>query len=155
MGQSIYRSTLSAVDLIDDATVSCTAGKWEYMGAYIVQAGEQISLGFGPQASQDSAVGRLFAKFMDSASESAEVAGKIRLSVWSPQNIPIGVFDEFDTDAINDNPSDRSKQMPFPDHIQDIQRDFKLVLEFKANATKTVSKANTSILMDVTRTLSW
>lgn len=147
-----YRSSLSEQELISTTTVSVLAGQPVKLGEYIVKAGEMIMLGYETKAGLDDAVGRFFADIRDNGTTpGAQLKGKLRLSVFSPQDRPIQILAEFDTDIVNDNPSDRTKQTPFPANGIYLSEDKKLVLEFISRTNATVGKANTVLLFDTTQ----
>jgi hypothetical protein len=146
-----YRSSLSEQELINTATVSVLANQPVKLGEYVVRAGEMIMLGYESKAGLDDAVGRFYANIKDNAGTPVELQGKLRLSVFSPQDRPIQILAEFDTQIVNDNPTDRTKQTPFPANNIFLSEDKKLVLEFISRTTATVSKANSVILFDTTQ----
>jgi hypothetical protein len=150
--KEMYRSSMSVDDLITAATVVCNAGVPTKLGEYKVQAGEMIALGYGEQSGLDNAVGRIFADIRDNAaSPGASVKGKLRLSVFSPQDRPLQILAELDCDIVNDNETDRTKQTPFPFNKTFISEDKKLVLELIAKTTVTVGKVNSKLLFDTTQ----
>jgi hypothetical protein len=144
-----YRSSMSEQELITSATVSVLANQPVKLGEYKVQAGEMIMLGYETKSGLDDAVGRFYASIKSDTS--VELKGKLRLSVFSPQDRPIQILSEFDTDIVNDNPSDRTKQTPFPANGIFLSEDKKLVLEFISRTNATVSKANSVMLFDTTQ----
>jgi hypothetical protein len=147
-----YRSSMTEEELIDTATVSVLAGQPVKLGEYVVSAGEMIMLGYETKSGLDDAVGRIFANIKDnSASPGVELKGKLRLSAYTPQGRPMRILAEFDTDIVNDNETDRTKQTPFPANGIFLSEDKKLVLEFISKTTATVGKTNSRILFDVTQ----
>lgn len=149
--QEVFRSTLNQDDLISAGTVVCTAAIPTRLGEYKVQAGQLIKMGFGDYASMTEAVGRIFADIKDNAATPLAVSGKLRFSIYSPQDRPMEILGEYDIDTINDNPTDRTKQQPLAGKdFPFISEDKKLVLELIAKTTVTVSKANSRILFDTT-----
>lgn len=146
-----YRSSMSEQELIGSATVSVLANQPVKLGEYKVQAGEMIMLGYETKSGLDDAVGRFYASIKDTTATPVELKGKLRLSVFSPQDRPIQILAEFDTDIVNDNPTDRTKQTPFPANGIFLSEDKKLVLEFISRTTATVSKANSVMLFDTTQ----
>ena len=146
-----YRSSLTESEMITNTTTAVLAGQPVKLGEYVVSAGEMIMTGFGSHSGLHDATGRFYAKIMDNQATPAELNGKLRLSIYSPQNRPIRILHEFDTQTVNDNENDRTKQMPFPANGIFISEDKKLVLEFISKTTATVDKADCKILFDVTQ----
>lgn len=149
--KEIYRSSLSHDELISAATTVCNQGVPTKLGEYVVQAGQVIALGYGEQSGLDNAVGRIFMDIRDNAASPGAVAkGKVRLSIFTPQNRPDRILGEWDIDILNDNAADRTKQTPLPFNRIFLQEDKKLVLEFIAKNTVTIGKSNSTILFDTT-----
>jgi hypothetical protein len=149
MAGEIYRSAFTSNDLIGAASVACTAGQFNKLGEYQVQAGELVGLGFGDQSGQENAVGRLYMLLQTSAP--AAIPGTVRIQAYTPQNRPLEILAEFRTEAISQNATDRTKQMPLAFNNIFLSEDKKIFLEFNPDATATVAKANTTINMDITR----
>lgn len=148
MGES-FRSAFTQADLIGSAAVATLAGQYNKLGEYKVQAGEMVGLGYGAQNGQENATGRLYSLLKIAAG--TEVAGTIRLSIYSPQDRPILVVDEFRTETINQNATDRTKQVPFPFKNIWVTEDKKIVMEFKPDADATLDKTKCVVLMDITK----
>lgn len=146
-----YRGTFTKTDLINTATVAVTAGASVVLGKYPVQAGEAIKLGWGNLQGQENAQGRIFMKLMDDQVVPVELAGTVRISLWSPQDRPIAIVSEWRTEQLNTVATDRTKQIPFPEDIYRTTEDKKIVLEFISDTTATLSRANSTIVMDVAR----
>jgi hypothetical protein len=145
-----FRSALTTTDFMS-GTVACTAGLFTRLGSRVIQAGELLSLGFGNQSDQAGAQGRIFVDVRDNtASPGAIVPGIVRLTVYTPQDRPLVILAEFRVETLNQNSSDRTKQLPFPESIYQISEDKKLVIEFKPDATATVSNTNTKMVIDIT-----
>jgi hypothetical protein len=147
-----YKSILRKGDLISAATVAVVAGEAKVLGKYQVKAKEIVEPGVGLNGAQSDALGRLYMKIMDNAGTPAEVTGVLRLSVWTPQNRQVLIIDEWPTEDVSQNPTDRTKQFPFPETGVEVTEDMQLVLEFIADTSATVSKANSDIRMAVMRT---
>lgn len=145
-----FRDALVNADLISAATVACVAGAWVKLGERVINAGEGISLGYGAAGTQETAVGRIYIDIKDGAGTPAAINGKLRLSQFSPQGRPGPIIGEYRTNILSANPTDRTKQLPFPEHGLIIQEDQKIVLEFLPDTTATLTKANCTILMDIT-----
>jgi hypothetical protein len=145
-----FRSALTTSDFMT-GTVACTQGLFTRLGARVIQAGELLSLGFGTQSGQQDAQGRIFVDIRDNtASPGAVVPGVVRLTVYTPQDRPLVILAEFRVETLNQNSADRTKQLPFPESIYQLSEDKKLVVEFKPDATATISNANTKMVIDIT-----
>lgn len=144
----IFRSAFTKADLIKEVSTQCVAGNPIILGMYEIPAGELVSIGYGSLAGQESAPGRIY---IDLQSSTAAVEGLVRISAFSPQNRPIEIMREYRTETLRQNSTDRTKQIPFPEHEAYISEDKKIVLEFIADTTVTVDKAKSTILMDITK----
>jgi hypothetical protein len=142
-----FRSALTKNDLIT-GDLACTAGVFMKLGEYRVQAGELLTIGYGQESGQESAQGRIFADLKTSAS--AAIAGTIRLQAYSPQNRPLVVLGEWRTEVLSQGSGDRTKQVPLPEQLYWLSEDKKLFLEFSADATSTVAKAQSTFIIDTT-----
>jgi hypothetical protein len=143
-----YRSAFTKNELISGDIV-LSAGQYNKLGQYVVQAGEQISIGYGSQGGMDNAVGRIYA--MLNTSVPAEIKGKLRLSIYSPQDRPMRIIWEMRTEALNTVATDRTKQTPLPESIELVTEDKKIVLEFLPDAAATLSKAQSTLFFDITQ----
>ena len=143
-----FRSAFTKNELIDTATVVCVAGNPIKLGEYVVPAGELVAIGYGDQDGQDSANGRIY---IDLQTSTADADGLVRISAFSPQDRPYEILREYRTETLRQGAGDRTKQIPFPVHDLNISEDKKIVLEFIADAGVTVTKADSTILMDITK----
>lgn len=143
--------TAFTLDNFMTASKAVIAGEFTKIGEYKVQAGEIIEVGYGGIASQSDAIGRIYAKFATSAS--AEVTGKLRMHVYSPQNRPLRIIHEFHTSALNTVETDRTKQTPLPYSDIQIGEDYKLVLEFEPDANATIDPTKSKLIMDMTQSV--
>lgn len=146
----IFSSAFTKNDLFKADTVSLVKGEPIRVGERTVQAGEKISIGYGVQSGMDNAVGRIYADFKNSESTPGNVEGLVRLSVWSPQNRLMKILKEWRTEELRTSSTDRTKQIPLPEHEIEITEDKKLVLEIVADADATLSKANSTLVMSTT-----
>jgi len=151
MAREFFRSALTASDLIGSDTVAVIAGQFVKLGEYQVPAGEELAIGYGPHTSQESAVGRFYAKIMDDTATAVEEPGVIRLTAYSPQDRPLRVLAEFRTEQANQGENDVTLRIPMPESIYNLREDQKLVLEFKSDASDNVVKASSVIILDVTK----
>lgn len=146
-----FRSALTQSDLISASTVSVVVGQYNKLGERIIQAGELMTLGFGSQAGQESAQGRLFIDIRDNGvSPGAQLKGTVRLQVYSPQNRPLRILGEWRTETVSSGSGNRTLQVPFPVGHVWASEDKKIVLEFLPDAAGTVGKTNTVITIDNT-----
>lgn len=150
MAGEITRSTFTLANLFAGASKAVAAGEITKLGEYVVTAGEEISVGNGILAGQDNATGRIFAKFM-TASGAAEVTGTVRFHIYSSQNRPIEITHEFRTEDLNTSDTNRTLQLPLPEHAVWLREDQKLVLEFIADSAATITKADSKLTMSMTR----
>jgi hypothetical protein len=148
MAANGFRSAFNKDNLISSATVSTVAGTYVKLGEYKVLAGESIAIGYGSQDGQESAQGRVSMQFKDAA---ALVPGTVRLSIMSAQDAPLEILGEFRTESLDTGTTNRGLMIPLPEHPAIATQDKKIVLEIKADAAQTLTKANCTILMDITR----
>ena len=156
MAGEIFQSTFTVNELIKAATVAITAGEIIRLGEYKIQAGEQISAGAGQLTGMDNATGRIYMDLRDSTtSPGAALSGAVRLVVYSAQNRPLEIIREWRTEDLATSATDKTKQLPFPEHSIWLREDQRLVLEFIPDTggagNGNVSKANSKILMAVTK----
>lgn len=149
-----YRSAFTKAELVKAATVSLLAGEIAKIGTYIVPIGEMITPGFGQYSGQESAEGRIFIDLKDDQVVPGNINGTLRITMYTPQDRTIGIISEFRTEALRDNPTDRTKQVPYPETMYEITAFRKIVLEIIPDATVTLSKANSTILVDITRVVA-
>ena len=153
MAGEIFASTFTNAELIKAATVTITAGEIIRVGEYKVQAGEMISVGSGMLAGMDNATGRVYMQFKDSAS--ALMSGSIRLVAYSAQNRPIEILREYRTEDLDTSATDKTKQIPNPEHYAWLREDQRLVLEFIGDTggigNGTLDKSKSKILLAMTK----
>lgn len=146
-----FRSALTQNDLISAATVAVTAGQYTILGKRTIQAGELLSIGFGDESGQNNAQGRVFMSIKDNAaSPGADISGTLRLSVYTPQMRYLTNLGEWRTETVSTGTGDRTKMVPLPENIYQLSEDKILALEFNPDASGTVGKANSKILLDTT-----
>jgi hypothetical protein len=146
-----YRGAFTKAEMIKAATVALVRGEFIRVGEYNVQAGELISIGYGMLNGQESATGRIFLDLKDSTEVPVQIDGTIRFVIVSPQDRPLEILAEYRSETLRTGTGDRTKQVPFAESDVWISEDKKLVMEVKADETATLSKANSTILFDVTR----
>jgi hypothetical protein len=144
-----FRDAFTQNDLMSKATYSVVAGETVRLGAYVVKAGEVVSMGCGRSDGQENATGRIYALIKNAT---VELTGKLRISVYSPQDRPITILGEYRTNILSANATDRTKQLPFPESPVWVQEDQKIVLEFTPDVTDAaLTKAQCVLLFDITR----
>lgn len=146
-----FRSAFTEKELINDG-VSVPAGNFVTIGEYKVEAGEIVTLGYGPSTTQTQAQGRLYMKLQNATP--AEIKGMVRLVIMTNQDIPLRTLFEARTEALNTSATDRTKQIPFAEMNAGAGRDKKIVVQFKSDTTDTIQQENSTLLMDYTRELT-
>lgn len=144
-----YTSAFTENEFLNGDT-SVTTGSYHRIGAYQVQAGERVTLGAGQIRSMSDAVGRIFADLKDNASTPADIDGKLRFTINSPQDQHKTTLVEFSTKQLRTSISDRTQMLPLAEFLTGVKEDSKLVLEFKPDRDGTVSATNSSMLIDMT-----
>lgn len=142
-----YRSALTAADLLD-ADTACVAGKFVEVGRYTVPAGMAICLGYGGLAGQDQAEGRIYSKLQKAGP--AAVPGMVRLVLLDPQDRPVETLFEARTEQLETSATDRTQQMPFPEHPAKFGEDWTLSFQLKGDAADTVDVSICTLFMEVT-----
>jgi hypothetical protein len=150
MGE-VFRDALIEKDLINTTTVAVVSGTFIKLGERKVEAGEMLTIGYGSQAGQTDAVGRFYLSLKDTTATPVQLHGKVRLSVYSPQNRPLRILGEYRTETLlSGGTADRSLNTPLPENFTWLSEDKKLVLEFQSDTNATLSQANSDMLMDIT-----
>lgn len=158
MAVNLYRSTLNTADVINSATVALVKNQYVTIGEYVVKADELVGMGFGEYLAQDQADGRIYADFKDNSGTPAAIEGKFRIIMLSSQNIPVGarpVVIDVDCAALRAGSGSRPGQIPFEFKQVLLSKDKKFafqILNTKSTA-QTLSSANSTVLMDITRAL--
>jgi hypothetical protein len=146
----VFTTAFTEEQLISGDTL-CKTGMFNKIGEYKVEAGETITIGQG-SGGYDSAIGRIFADLRDnSAAPGAKMTGKIRLSVWSPQDRPLWIMKEFHTSKLDTSATDVTKQTPLNEGDDVLTEDKKLVIEFRPDVEGTISKSQSTFVMDITQ----
>src|SRR5690348_14484883 len=116
MQQSV-RAAITQADVfqlagVATASVTLVNGQWVKLGEQIVPAGLYRSIGFGSSGSQSDATGRIYCKLNTAAS--VEVTGRLRISIFTPQDRNLVTLGEWHSSSLDANATDRSKQLPSP-----------------------------------------
>lgn len=155
----MYRNTLNTANVIA-SNVALTQNQYTYIGAYTVPADLEVGMGYGGNSAQESAEGRIYADFVDTAA--ADVNGKFRIMMMSSQDQPLGdaskgispIILDIDTAALRQGATDRPGQIPFPFTKALLTKDKKFVFSIKCtDAGKTLSLTASTVLMDITANL--
>lgn len=155
-----YPGTFTADQVITEgSTVTLLPGVYNKVGQYVVKADELVGIGRGSYSAQNDAIGRLFATFYDNSGTPVAITNAtFRIMLMSSQDIPIGakpVYLDVDCSQLTlgaTNPEDRFV-LPFDGVL--LSKDKKFVFYIKNNgaASVTLSKANSTVAMDITRAL--
>jgi len=146
----IYRSALTETDLFGTATVVCTAGQFTRVGEYKVTAGELLAMGYGEEnGGYAVAIGRIYMLLQTAVP--AESLGTVRLTAMTSFDRPSEILFECPNSVIDNNPTDRTKQLPLPVHDLFLSQDKRLELSFNPYVTATITLADSTINLDVTR----
>lgn len=130
------------------ATIALTQNKPNFIGSITIPAGQGLELGFGPYASLDTAVGRIFADLNDSTD--ADLKGKLRVSVWDEEDRPVRIIGTWDAAQLNQ--STLTNRQPLAESGVILTEDKKVVLEFiPYEASKTFKLSGSDLLISCTK----
>jgi hypothetical protein len=149
-----FRSSLTQDDLYQAPLIPTTPNEYVRVGEYKVLAGEMISTGYGTYDTQDQSVGRIYNIFMDDSTPPVELKGTFRLTAMTSFDRPYKILFESSYTALDQNGTDRSKQLPFADDSDLwISQDKRLELSFKCTSATSVNidTANSACIVDITR----
>jgi hypothetical protein len=144
-----YRSTFVKGDLFGAATVACTAGQFTRIGEYKVLSGDLVALGYSDLDDQCGAVGRIYIAMCIAGP--ADSDGTIRLSLMSSADRQLSIEFECRTEILKENLTDRTKQLPLEVSENWLSLDKRFELSFNPDVTATVTKADSTILIDITK----
>lgn len=155
--ENIYPATFTVDEVISDATVSLTPNKFVEVGRYVVLADEFIGIGKGGYDAQNTAIGRLYALFKDGAN-AAITKGKFRIEIRSSQDQPVGsrpTYLDVDLAAISAGANTLTDRfvLPFNGELCGEDRVIKFSIMNTTAAAITLTKANCTVLMDITRAI--
>jgi len=153
-----YRSNLTVNDVISAATVALSLNEFVKIGQKVVSADELIGMGYGAGENQDNASGRLYADFKDNAGTPVAITGIFRIMMQSSQDLPVGekpVVIDIDCNVLRFGSTDRGGQIPFPFQNVLLSKDKKFTFYIKniAGSAQTLSKANSTVYIDITKGL--
>ena len=151
-----YRSNWGPADLIGAATVVLIKDEWKEIGKITVPADQLVGLGYGGIDGQDAAVGRLFVDFQDNTGTPVAIAGQFRIMITSSNDLPLGgrpVLIDYDLATTRLGASDRSGRLPLPFTGVLLSKDkvFKFLVKNNFATAQTLSRANSSVEIDVTK----
>jgi hypothetical protein len=142
-----YRSTLNQVQLVV-ASTACLAGQMNLLGEYKILPGELIAMGYGSDSTQSNAIGRIY---MTINTVSAESPGVVRIVAMSATDRQYEIVYESRTEVVDQNPTDRTKQLPFELFNLFISENKRWALFFQPDANATITQANSVVRIDITR----
>ena len=152
--QNPFSSALTRADFIPDAVASvvCPAGRFTELGRFIIVAGVAIALGHGELAGQDAAHGRIFADIRDAGTTPGLVInGLLRFDIHTPQDFVERTLWQERTENLRTSATDRQQQIPMPIIPDVVGEDWFLVMKFRPDATATVGRANTLLVVSATQ----
>ena len=155
---SLYPATFTQEEVISKgATVALVAGQYTPIGEYVVKADELVGIGRGALVAQNEAIGRFFAKFYDNTGTPVAITlGKLRIMLLSSQDMPIGskpVYLDVDLAALTTGESIPTDRFALPFDNTMLSKDKKIQFLLKVPTAVTLAKANSKVLLDVTRAL--
>ncbi len=156
---NIYPATFTADDVISEATVSLTPGKFVEIGRYTVLADEFVGIGKGGYDAQNTAIGRLYAAFKDGESTPGAITkGKFRIEIRSSQDQPVGsrpTYLDVDLAAISAGATTLTDRfvLPFNGELYGEDRVIKFSIMNTTASAITLTAANCTVLMDITRAI--
>lgn len=151
-----YHGTLKTDDVINSDSVTLVKGQYITIGELVVQADEQVGIGYGGDDTQQNAQGRIFVSLKTTAG--AAISGKFRILQVSSQNIPVGaqpVLIDIDLAALSQGADDRINQVALPWNKTLLSKDKKFQFQVLNDAAtaQAIDKSKCNVLMDVTRRL--
>jgi hypothetical protein len=155
---ALFRGNWGPADLIGAATVTLIKDEWKIIGQVVVPADQLVGLGYGENGMQDASPGRLFVKLMDNTGTPVPITGQFRIEIQSSNDMPLGarpVLIDYDLATTALGATNRTERMPLQFNNIMLSKDKKFVFKVKNNAAsaQTLSRANSSVEIDVTRQL--
>lgn len=155
--KALYPATFTQDIVCSKGDVVLTPGVFTLIGEYIVKADELVGIGRGAYASLNEAIGRLYAKFVDSTSNDI-VKGKLRVMLVSSQDMPIGskpVFLDVDLAQLTvgaNTPSERYV-LPFDGTLLSKDKKIQFFIMNNTASAVTIDADASTVLIDMTRAL--
>ena len=157
---NLYPGTFTKDQVITEgSTVTLLPGIFNKIGEYVVKADELVGIGRGAYDALNTAIGRLYADFKDNSGTPVAITNAtFRIMLESSQDIPIGqkpVYVDVDASQLTLGKTDPSQRFVLPFDGTMLSKDKKFVFMLKNNGTSnvTLSKANSTVEMDITRAL--
>lgn len=132
------------------ATVVCTAGSYVELAKYEVGDDEAIQFGYGLSASYSDARGRLYAE-LNTATPTV-VNGELKFTIENKNDNLLIDLGSYRTNKLGEGETDSRARYPFPKQLNGAGPRRIIKVYFKADATATVTKADSKIEIDITRT---
>jgi len=155
---NFYRGNWGPADIIGAATVTLIKGEWKTIGEVVVPADQLIGLGYGGYGTQDAAPGRMYVELMDNTVTPVAITGQFRIEIQSSNDMPLGgrpVLIDYDLATTALGATNRTERLPLPFANVMLSKDKKFVFKVKNNASsaQTLSQANSSVEIDITKQL--
>jgi hypothetical protein len=130
-------------------TQDAQSGQFTKVGEFVVPAQERYRLGFG-SAKYEANQGYLFVELKDDAGNT--INGSIRIQQRDAQERNIRTAEELELSTLNASKSDRTQQVPFPEHtdMPKVGRDSKLVLAINPDSDETVDWSASDVILPTT-----
>ena len=128
--------------------VAVTAGQWNEIGKYTVGITEKVELGWSV-GNMESAIGRIYGVLKNGATV---LDGRVKFAIADQSGTVIASrVVELTTDMLNQSPSDMTKRLPFNETRVVATREREIIMYFKPDASGTVIKADSDLIMSITR----
>lgn len=136
---NIFKKVLSGGDWNLAAGVLCPAGVWTVIGSYTVPAQQAYRFGFGSAAFPDNQGYLYIVVYDDTATDSVEEEGSIRLVQRNAQGTIQLVVAEFRTEQLKGSVNNRQLMVALPEQAQFplVGEDSVLEVQFKADNADT------------------
>lgn len=151
---SMNQNDVFQLNGVATASVQLVVGQYVKLGEFIVGAGLYKTLGYGQSVAQSDAQGRIYSLLATAGA--VEQTGKLRMSIFSPQDRNLQTLGEWPSSSLSKNFADRTKWIPFPMMMQSVGFNYKIVFEFKADPGNggLVTLAQSVIAIDTTELLT-
>ena len=152
----LFPYTFEAKDIFSATSIACPAGQYTEIGFYKVQADEEVGIGRGGYGSLDQAIGRLYAVLKDTESTPGTFTnGRLRIEYRSSQDTLLACVMDVSLAALGTGKTIPADRFPLPFGNVLCGKDRKIVFSVKneSSSSVTLSKANSEVLMDITRSI--
>lgn len=148
-----YPKTLTKDNLIATDTLVLATGKWNRIGSYSVPPQQIIQLGQGdPRFPANQ--GYIYIYLKDNSATPVEVTGKVRLMISDANEVNYQVIFEEREEVLHGDISDKNKMKAFPLDPRQAKEDDKIILEVYPDSALTLNKANSTVLVPATVTVT-